>query len=280
VLSARSEAETQRVLLYNGVLRFPLVLGYCLLGLGLAAYASLDPAFVGSLPATGEGTPNYNLAYPFYVLQHFAPGFVGLVMVGIFAAAMSSIDSSINSLSAATVEDFVQRSGRFSERQLFVASKLTTLFWGAFAVVFSFQVERIAPTVLEAINKIGSMVNGPLLALFTIALVAPRVGQARAVAGFFAGAAANAVLWLGFPEVSWLWWNVFGFAAALTVSFACLVPRLVPRLIRAPDAASAEVARTLTLPRVDAHPGVRRRLLIMAVLIFAVCLGLDRLPPF
>jgi hypothetical protein len=40
-----------------------------------------------------------------------------------------------------------------------------TLFWGTFAVIFSFQVERIAPTVLEAINKIGSMVNGPLLAL-------------------------------------------------------------------------------------------------------------------
>ena len=44
-----------------------------------------------------------------YVLNNFAPGFVGLVMVGLLAAAMSSIDSAINSLSAATMEDFVPR---------------------------------------------------------------------------------------------------------------------------------------------------------------------------
>lgn len=218
VLSAASQHDTQRVLLYNGVLRFPLVLAYCVLGLGLAAYAAGDGAFIASLPERGDGTPNFNLAYPYYVLERFAPGLVGLVMVGIFAAAMSSIDSSINALSAATVEDCVARFADLSERQLFFASKGLTLFWGVFAVVFSFQVERIAPTVLEAINKVGSMINGPLLAMFITALLLPRAGQGRAIAGFAAGVAGNAVLWLALPGVSWLWWNVAGCVTALAVT--------------------------------------------------------------
>lgn len=269
VLSARTEQETRLVLVYNGVLRFPLVLGYCVLGLGLAAYAGTDGGFVAGLPERADGTPNYNLAYPFYVLQSFAPGLVGLVMVGIFAAAMSSIDSSINALSAATVEDCVARFADLSERQLFLASKGLTLFWGLFAVVFSFQVERIAPTVLEAINKIGSLVNGPLLALFVIALAAPRVGQARAVLGFVGGIAVNAVLWLGMPQVSWLWWNVAGCLAALglTALFA-----LVPGPAQAAPAPAAAVPASPALPRRATHG-----LLAAALGIFLVCLAFDAL---
>ena len=281
VLSARSESDTQRVLLYNGILRFPLVFGYCLLGLGLAAYAATDPAFVASLPLSESGMPNYNLAYPYYVLEHFAPGFVGLVMVGIFAAAMSSIDSSINSLSAATVEDFLHRFRRLSERQLFVASKLTTLFWGGFAVAFSYQVERIAPTVLEAINKIGSMVNGPLLALFTLALLAPKVGQTRAIVGFFVGVGGNFVLWQGFPGVSWLWWNVFGFITAIGVTALCAVPSFMRSTagVSNSDASQNRPRLGFSLVRVAVPARLQGALLLMAVLIFLICLALDRITP-
>ncbi|MEQ8858143.1 MAG: hypothetical protein RIC56_05805 [Pseudomonadales bacterium] len=262
VLSARTEAETRRVLVYNGVLRFPLVLAYCVLGLGLAAYAAADSAFIAGLPERADGSPNFNLAYPFYVLERFAPGLVGLVMVGIFAAAMSSIDSSINALSAATVEDCVARFATLSERQLFLASKLLTGFWGLFAVAFSFQVEHIAPTVLEAINKIGSVVNGPLLALFLVALLLPGVGQRRAVLGFVAGVALNAVLWLAVPQVSWLWWNVAGCLVALGVTGAL-----------------AAVAGVRAPRSVLAAPPRRTALILLgaAATILLVCVAFERL---
>ncbi len=223
VLAARTVAGSNRVLLLNGVLRFPLVLLYCLLGLLLGAYAIDAPGFLSLLPETAAGSPNFNMVFPAYVLHHFPPGLVGLVMVGIFAAAMSSIDSALNSLSAATVEDLIRKKERISERRLFLLSKITTLGWGAFAVLFSYQVERIAPTVLEAINKVGSMANGPLLALFVLALLSPpeisdRTRQRRQVAalrGFGIGLLGNFCLWQFLPELSWLWWNPGGFLIAL-----------------------------------------------------------------
>jgi SSS family solute:Na+ symporter len=76
-------------------------------------------------------------------------------------------------------------------------------------------VERIAPTVLEAINKVGSMANGPLLAMFALALLAPGVGQRVAMAGFAMGLLVNLSLWAWLPGVSWLWWNVTGLIAGL-----------------------------------------------------------------
>jgi SSS family transporter len=215
LLSARDEHATRQVLLYNGLLRFPLVLAYCVLGLGLAAYALQHPGFIDALPLTEAGQPNYNLVFPAFVAREFMPGLAGLAIVGLFAAAMSSIDSALNSLSASTVEDFLQRYTQGSEGRAFVLSKVATLVWGLFAVGFSFQVERIAPTVLEAINKVGSMANGSLLALFCIAIVLPGLGQRAAMVGFVGGLLANALVWQLLPAVSWLWWNVIGFAVAL-----------------------------------------------------------------
>lgn len=218
LLSSPSVAGTQRVLWLNGILRFPLVLSYCLVGLGLAAYAIEHPQFVEQLPSTASGEPNFNMVFPAYVLSEFAPGLAGLVIVGLFAAAMSSIDSALNSLSASTMEDFVQRFKPLNERQLFLGSKLVTLLWGLFAIVFSFQVEAIAPTILETINKVGSMANGPLLGLFALAILVPKVGQKRAITGFFVGIGVNLGLWLFVPTVSWLWWNLTGLLACLCVA--------------------------------------------------------------
>jgi SSS family transporter len=215
LLAARDEGALQQVLLLNGLLRFPVVFAYCLLGLGLAVYASQQPEFIAALPLNVNGEPNVNLVFPAFVLREFAPGLAGLAIVGLFAAAMSSIDSALNSLSASTLEDFVPEGLQTTERRQFVLSKLATLAWGLFAIGFSFSVEHIASTILEAINKVGSMANGPLLALFLIAVIMPRTGGRLAVTAFLAGLVANGLLWLFAPAVSWLWWNVAGCATTL-----------------------------------------------------------------
>ena len=256
VLAARSAGAARRVLLLNGVLRFPLVLLYCLLGLALAGYAANHPGFLAQLPVTAGGDPNFNMVFPTYVLHHFPAGLVGLVIAGILAAAMSSIDSALNSLSAATVQDFVDRRADRSEGWLFVASKLATAGWGLFAVAFSFQVERIAPTVLEAINKIGSMANGPLLAMFLLAAFFPKVGARAAVAGFLFGLLCNGLLWWGLPQVSWLWWNVTGGVAAFVAALAC---KPVWQLSRTTGATGSDI----------------KMLSSMALLIFGTCLVLQ-----
>jgi len=84
-------------------------------------------------------------------------------------------------------------------------------------LTMSFFVGDIAPTVLEAINKIGSLANGPILAVFMLGFFVERVTGPLATLGLLLGIAVNGVLWIAAPSVSWLWWNPIGFAAAFLI---------------------------------------------------------------
>ena len=218
ILATKSPQETGKVLVLNGLFRFPLVLLYCVLGLGLAKFSLQDAQLIDSLPFLESGERNYNLVFPQFVSQNFSPGLVGLVLVGLVAAAMSSIDSALNSLAAVTVEDFIRPKLRnqASGKELLRYGRICTIFWAIFAIAFSFYVENIAPTVLEAVNKIGSMVNGPILALVTIAIFGgKRDSEDFALIGFWLGLFCNFLTAYLLTDVSWLWWNLIGFCVSI-----------------------------------------------------------------
>lgn len=225
-LSTNSIDTTNRALFLNGILRFPLVMLYCMVGVGIGVYAMNHPAFLNALPSNG-GSPEYNLAVPVYMVNALPVGLVGLSLVALFAAAMSSLDSVLNSLSATTLEDFVRpfRHEQLGARQELWLSRAITSIWGAITLGLAFFVGDIAPTVLEAINKIGSLANGPILAVFLLGILTTKVSGTHAVAGLLAGVMVNAMCWLFWPGISWLWWNVIGCGVAVLLA---LVLRYLP----------------------------------------------------
>ena len=211
-LCARNVDDGNKSLFLNGLLRFPLVLLYCLVGVAIGVYAQQDAGFLQALPQNESG-PDYNLAVPAFILMNLPVGIVGLAMVALFAAAMSSLDSVINSLSAVTMEDFLRRFSKktWSKQKELWLSRLTTVFWGSLTLVFAFYVGDISDTILETINKVGSLANGPILGVFALGILTKQANGAGAVGGLLLGFLLNAFLWVQVPEVSWLWWNVFGF---------------------------------------------------------------------
>ncbi len=215
-LSARNLKECKLSLLFNGFFRFPIVLAYCTVGLILGAYAAQNPEFLSKLP---QGSIDYLL--PTFILAKMPPGVIGLIFIAIMAAAMSSLDSSINSLSAATMEDIYKklRKGEITQRQEMRLSKVFTLLWGVFCIGFAFFVGDISATVLESINKIGSAFYGPVFAVFLMGIVFSKAKPLTAIAGLVTGVAFNLFLWLFVPSVSWLWWNAIGFFLAASVIF-------------------------------------------------------------
>lgn len=242
-LATRDSHGTARALLFDGLLRFPLVASYCFLGVCLAAYALECPNFLSEIQLKDDGTPDINTAVPVFVLNHFPAGLVGLVMAGLLAAAMSSLDSTINALSALSSEDIFARlrQGRpRSDRAQLVLSKSLTLFWGAACLGFSFFADAIAPTIIEAVNKVSSFLNGPLLAIFALGLFTRRANALGAGLGLAVGLGANAALFLALPGVSWLWWNVFGALAGFTAGYGASLASGTP----APERLAARLAAT------------------------------------
>ena len=215
-LSSKDLDDTNLSLMLNGLSRFPLVATYCFMGVCIGAYIVANPGFLQSL-RTADGW-EYNLAVPKFVLANLPHGVIGLVIVALFSAAMSSLDSTINSLSATTIKDiyeqFFAEGGKIPEEKQLMLSRIMTVFWGMVCVGFSFVVGDISKSIIESVNKIGSLANGPILALFLMGILTRRVNSQGAVVGLVAGFAGNVALWIYAPNVSWLWWNVIGFAGS------------------------------------------------------------------
>lgn len=219
LLTARDDGAARRALLLNGLLRFPLVLTYCAFGLLLAGLLQVDPRFAASL----TGQPDDSLV-PIFMMTYLPPGLRGLLMAAILAAAMSSIDSAMNSLAAVTLEDVF---GRAPERQGVWLSRGVSLVWGLFAVISGLAFARGGAGVLELINQIGSAFYGPVLAVFVLGVAAPAVGGGAALAGLGAGLGGNLLLAHLAPGVSWLWWNPAGFGVAAGVALIAAGARVV-----------------------------------------------------
>lgn len=227
-LATRNLDDCKKSLLLNGLFRFPVVLAYCMVGLIIGAFVVKNPEFLSRVP---EGRIDY--VVPAFVVNYMPAGIVGLIFVAVMSAAMSSLDSAINSLSATTLEDIYKNIFKkpMSQKKEMMLSKVFTLFWGMICVGFAFYVENISKTVIEAINKIGSAFFGPIAAVFFLGLFISRAGAISVIVGLLFGVTVNLSLWLFFPSVSWLWWNAIGFIDTMVVcylvSLFCASPETV-----------------------------------------------------
>lgn len=221
LLSANSLKTMKQTLLCNGLMRFPITFAYCTMGLVLGTLVLSDSDFMNQIPADQP-----DRMIPIFIRDYLPNGVVGLLIVAIFSAAMSSLSSAINSLSAASVEDLFARGKELGEKSYMKLSHVMALFWGVVCVVIAFFVGDIADTVIEAINKVGSVSFGPILATFVSAILVKKITTKGANLGLLAGVGVNVYLWLFVPDVFWFWWNAIGAIVAFSVAY--LVSAIVP----------------------------------------------------
>ncbi|MEP1385966.1 MAG: sodium/solute symporter [Paraglaciecola sp.] len=214
-LAAKSLSDLKKIIMTASFLRFPITMIYCLAGLIIGTLALTTPEFIEQIPAEH---PDWMM--PIFIINYLPNGILGLLLVAILAAAMSSLSSAINSLSAVSVEDYCRITGKTlsSETSIKVA-KYAGVFWGAVTLTLSFYAGDIAPTIIEAINKIGSVCYGPILATFLLGICTSGITAKQVNTGLIIGVLSNIYLWLYQPQIFWFWWNLSGFIC--TVSIAC-----------------------------------------------------------
>lgn len=223
-LSVGTTDDVKRSLMLNAIGRFPMVFFYCLMGLFIGSFALLQPGFKELIPPEH---PDWMI--PLFIVNYLPTGLVGLLFVAVLAAAMSSLDSALNSMSASTMRDIYQPYMRpnASQRHYLIVSRLFTVFWGVFTILFAFIVPYISDTVIEAINKVGSLMYGPIFAAFFLGILTRWATPLGVKVGVSVGMLTNLYLWLGIPQLSWLWWNAVGMIVAVVTGF--VVSRAFPQ---------------------------------------------------
>jgi Na+/proline symporter len=214
-LAAKNTGDLKKMIIAASLLRFPITLLHCTAGLVIGALVLNTPSLHAQIPGD---SPDWMI--PVFIVNYLPNGIIGLLLVTIFAAAMSSVSSAINSLSAVSVEDYVRLSGKpLSEKQYLNLARWAGLFWGTVTLCLSFFAGDIAPTVIEAINKVGSVFYGPILGCFVIGIWIKRIRAPQMNIGLIFGVIGNVCLALFADNVFWFWWNLSGFVLTLSVAW-------------------------------------------------------------
>ena len=194
------------------------------------AQRELNNAHAAGEQLVGKDFHDTNYIFLSFVTGYLPVGVVGLIIAVIFTAAMSSTSGEINSLAAVTIIDLYQRHIRknASDRHYLAASRLATVFWGVYAVIFA-QYGSNFGALIEAVNIIGSLFYGGLLGVFVLAFFFKSVGANGAFIGVLAGEAAIFAAYL-FTKISYLWYNVIG--CIVVIAAGLLISRFFERAER------------------------------------------------
>jgi solute:Na+ symporter, SSS family len=153
--------------------------------------------------------------FAFFIVEQLPPGVTGLLIAGVFAAAMSSLSSSINSLASASAYDFWAplRGLAGDEARILRAGKAFTLLWAALliggAVVFIPLSQETS--AVEMALGIASVVYGGLLGAFGLGVLVERADQRSVIIGMATGIGTVMAIWLTIPgKVAWPWFALIG----------------------------------------------------------------------
>jgi solute:Na+ symporter, SSS family len=132
-----------------------------------------------------------------FIIEELPPGVTGLVIAAIFAAAMSSLSSSVNSLASATTYDLYAPMRPRTEAQLFRAGHVFTIFWGAILVGGALLFRARDTPVVELGLAIASFTYGGLLGSFFLGILNRRARQRDALVGLAVGLLTMSVVVFG-----------------------------------------------------------------------------------
>lgn len=129
-----------------------------------------------------------NYIFPYFILNFIPIGLVGLIIAGIFAAAMSSIDSELNALTTVSIVDWYKRldKDKHDESHYLKNSRRVTLLWGVIATVSALALGETR-SIIELINQIGSYFYGSILGVFILLLWVKKANGTGALVGLLSG---------------------------------------------------------------------------------------------
>lgn len=190
-IASRSEGESRKSVWIGGLLYVPLSALFFLIGTALFAFYTAQPDL---LPADLRAPARSDSVLPYFIAAELPPGITGLVVAAIFAAAMSTISTSLNSSATILMADFYERlfnrsGGRGSMLVLYGG----TVAWGAMGTLIALALIRVE-SALDAWWLLASVFGGGMLGLFLLGFLSARATSGSAAVGVTAGVAV--ILWL------------------------------------------------------------------------------------
>lgn len=155
-----------------------------------------------------------------FILNEMPLGIVGLVIAGAFAAAMSSVDSILNSITTVFIKDVYEK--YFYKGKGDVSLNTTMLISLGFGILIIFIVIlAFGDTVKSVLDVVGGYISyfsGPALAAFVLAMFTKKANDKGTAVGLILGFIFGYLIAKQY-SVSWLWNPAIGFAISFIIGY-------------------------------------------------------------
>ncbi len=185
-------------------------------GLGAALYA-----FYKTHPGDLDPTMSIDGIVPLFIVQQVPAGLRGLIIAAIFAAAMSSLDSSMHSVATVLVCDFYDRcrTNSISEKFRLGLARWLTALLGILGTLFALWMASLElPTIWDTFLLIVSLYVGPQTGLFLLGIFTERANGVGVLVGFFI---STGIVYLArtYTEMHFFLYGVVGIIACFGIGY-------------------------------------------------------------
>ncbi len=203
--TTRTRAEAARSVWFAALAYIPLSLLFLFIGTALFAFYQVHPDL---LPQALRGPTAGDKIFPHFIATQFPPGLRGILVAALMAAAMSSIDSSLNCVSSLTLLDFYKKffHPEADDRKSVRLLRVYTLLWGILGTAAGLAMIKVQ-SALETTWQLGGIAGGGVIGLFLLGLLFKGARSRQAAAAVIASVAV--IAWATFarglpPGLSWL----------------------------------------------------------------------------
>lgn len=270
-IAARSDREAAKSVWFGALLYVPVSALFLFIGSSLYAYYTSHPAdlqevrvivaeqrlmqagmpinapeYHAQLANTAAALTDKDLGdrvFPHFIAAHLPAGARGLLIAAIFAAAMSTVSTSLNSSATLVMSDFYKRLFRSqsSDAQDVGVLRLSTIAWGLMGTMMSLALIRLTESALDVWWLLSGVLGAAIVGLFLLGILVPAIRSRGAIGASAVG--MTLVAWMAASRTSYwpsslaTWASPFEpllaivFGPILMIAVGCLVSLSVPRPI-------------------------------------------------
>ena len=204
LLATKNLGESKKALITTGII---IIFQFALfLVIGVLLYA-----YYGSLNIKSDEV------FPKFILEVLPSGVKGIIIAGLFAAALSTLAGSITSLSSSVMLDlYLPFKKSLDEKKDLLISKMLTIFWAVMLIFSAFIFMESSKAVVELALSIASFTYGGLLGTFLLGLSNKKIKQNHAIVGFIFAIIVMSFVII-FKVVAWTWFILIGVCVTLLI---------------------------------------------------------------
>ena len=212
MLTAKDARQSKKALILSGFVDIPIVILFLSIGSLLFSLYQLVPD-----PDLPEKVDNI---FPYYIVHNLPRAVSGILIAGVFSAAMSSIDSALNALSTTWINDFYRPylKKNAGERHYLIMARVFTLAFALFLVLIAYLCKDTNEVLILGL-EIGSFTYGALLGVFLLGLVTRRGNDLGNMLGMAMSIIALLLI-KRYTEIPWVWYVMIG--TMITFGIGCL----------------------------------------------------------